>query len=151
MKQHLAAFAALALTMISISSASFAAGGDGSGHDPCPDVRATPNPGGVSWGGTEHTCGAVIHLFGLRIRITGPRCPERKYTYPPHQSCLGAPNEGTYCVPVGKLAVKVEKCECGSIDIAALGISVPTCDCTATDGGGHVQDARTLPCGLGGD
>lgn len=150
MQRRLVALTALALSVIWISSRSLAQPGDGSGHDSCPDVRASQIDAYVSWGGEVKKCGIGIGLFGLRLSIAGPSCPDYKFIYPSHQACLGTPSEGTYCAPAGVLSVKAEKCECGSATIAGTGLLIPSCNCTVTDGGGHVEDAQTLACSTGG-
>ncbi len=112
----------------------------------CPDTRAGQVDARVEEAGGSRRCGFGFKLFGIGGGIFGPECPDFIITYPSHQECRGDPNPRTYCAPNGMIDVQVERCRCQQATVLGTGILIPSCECEAADGGGHVEDAQTLTC-----
>ncbi len=117
-----------------------------SSNSNCPDVCATQVDARVVEAGSSRRCGFGIRIFGIGGGIFGPMCPDFILTYPSHQECKGDPSPGTFCAPEGPLQVRAERCRCARATVLGTGVLIPSCECERTDGGGHVQDAQTLPC-----
>jgi hypothetical protein len=112
----------------------------------CANTKASQVDARVVPGGSVRRCGIGIRIFGIGGGVFGPRCPEKKFTYPSHQECRGENALGSFCEPEGTLPVTVEECECGTATLLGTGLLIPICDCDSGGTAGHIEDARTSPC-----
>lgn len=134
-------FSAIVLSFL----APFAPSTRGVDHS-CADTRASQVDARVVDSGTATTCGFGISIFGLELSIGGPECTPRRFIYPAHQACDGAPNEGTWCGKENDLPVTEERCECSDATILGTGLKLPFCDCELAGNAGTVEDFGTFNC-----
>jgi hypothetical protein len=114
----------------------------------CPNVRASLVDARTEGMGDSERCGLGVSLFGWGVGLFGPRCPDKKATYPAHGECSGARNDGTRCVKQGDLKVTLEECECSVAGIFGTGLSLPHCSCSPSSAdGGTVENFVTQNCG----
>ncbi len=112
----------------------------------CPETKSRTLAGSVVYAGRITRCGGGIKIFGIRIALFGPECPDKKLFHPTREICEGDANEGTMCIPFEKLEVTFESCKCGSVSFLGTGIATPDCNCTAGGVHGYVQGYETTRC-----
>jgi hypothetical protein len=112
----------------------------------CPNVCATNMPARVKNVGPVTHCGFGLVIFGLPIKVGGPKCYQLQFIYPAHQECLGAANQGTSCVPADDLAVQLNTCKCTTLGALGTGIAMPECSCESAGTAGTIEDAQTVLC-----
>jgi hypothetical protein len=79
MKQLVIGLAVLAAIPLALATHSLAQGKSGGGGGVCPDTKATQVDARIVWGGEVRRCGVGIGIFGLRLSVFGPPCPDAKY------------------------------------------------------------------------
>jgi len=137
------------LTGIGLTAAALAslALGAGARDGECADERATNVDARVVDAGHKTRCGIGVSIFGLRLAVLGPVCPDYKLHYPAHGECLGEPAEGMECVPAGTLEVRFEKCTCAQVTLLGTGLLVPDCVCAWQPGNmGFIENFKTKEC-----
>lgn len=113
----------------------------------CPNTMASQVDAEVKWSKRVRRCGIGIGIFGLRLSVFGPDCPEMKFIVPAHQTCQGNTNEGTYCAPQRPIDILAEKCTCVTVTALGTGILIPDCECKPSQlDAGTVEDFETRPC-----
>ncbi|MSR62552.1 MAG: hypothetical protein EXS08_08930 [Planctomycetes bacterium] len=113
----------------------------------CPNKKASQVDSETKPQGGSERCGLGVSLFGWGIGLFGPKCPDKKATYPAHQVCKGEENMGTRCVKQSDLRVTLEECTCSVAGILGTGLALPNCSCSASgQDGGTVEDFETQNC-----
>lgn len=119
---------------------------DGPTPSACPNQKASQEDARVTWGGKTRRCGLGVSIFGLRLGVGGPLCPDKKYFYPARQVCRGEKNKGTRCTFERTLPVTSQDCECATATVLGLGFTGPICQCVTGANAGHVEDFKTESC-----
>jgi hypothetical protein len=114
--------AAALLAVLATASPSAALAGD-----QCPDQRATQVPAASTDLLPYRSCRMHLHILGVVIGITGPRCPTGHLYVPAHSECLGELALHMRCDQEGSVAIQFWSCKC--VPHTTQHVSFTHCEC----------------------